>query len=387
MWEHDSFDEVIERRKTDSIKWTSFDNDVAPMWVADMDFRSPPPVIDALCRRAQHGVFGYPGEPPELRDIVVERIQRLYGWTIDPDALLFLPNVAVGFNLAAQAVLQPGDSVLIQPPVYFPILAVPKNARAQGLFSPLVPQTNGRYAIDLEDFEAVITDRTRMFILCNPHNPVGRAFTRAELEQLAAICLRHDLTICSDEIHADFIFDGRRHIPIASLSREVEARTITLFAPSKTFNVAGLHCAVAVVPDKALRERVVLSKRGLVSSVGIMGFAGALAAYRDGSDWFEHLLPYLQDNRDLVLSALDRGHPRIPVTPIEATYLAWLDCRALEIPGDPYEFLLREARVATVPGAIFGPEGEGYVRLNFGCPRPLLQDGLDRIRRAVGRFL
>jgi cystathionine beta-lyase len=381
-----SLDELVCRRESDSIKWSYYDEDVLPMWVADMDFPSPEPVIAALRRRVEHGVFGYPAEPPELRLLMVDRLQRLYGWSVSPDALVFLPNVAVGFNLACRAAAAPGDGVLIQPPIYFPILSVPENARLTANLARLARSEDGRYAIDFDAIEATITDRTRVFILCNPHNPVGRVYTRGELERMADICLRHDIVICSDEIHADFTFDGRPHVPIASIGEEVERRTITLISPTKSFNLAGIQCAVAVIPDRELRKRYVASKRGLVPSVGAFGYTAALAAYQHGEEWLGELVDYLQANRDELIAFVDRELHGMTVSPVEGTYLAWLNCRGLNLQEIPSAFFLREARVALFDGTLFGSGGGGFVRLNFGCARATLKQGLERILSAVKRL-
>jgi len=376
-----SFDRVVDRRGTDSIKWEYFGSDVLPMWVADMDFPSPPAVIDALRERTDHALFGYPSEPPELRGLFVERLERLYGWRVSEESLLFLPNVVVGFNLACQAVAAPGERVLYQTPIYFPILRVPGNAGLEETTSELVRTASGRYEIDFDDFERA-AEGARVFVLCNPHNPVGRVFTAGELERMAEICARHDVVICSDEIHADFVYDGRRHVPIASLAREIEERSVTLFAPNKTYNVAGVPCAIAVIPNSDLRERVLAAKRGLVPHVGIMSYVAALAAYRHGDAWLAELIAYLEENRDTVARFVTEELAGIALTPIEGTYLAWLDCREA-VSENPHRFFLREGRIALNDGATFGPGGEGFVRLNFACPRSTLLDGLRRMRNAL----
>jgi cystathionine beta-lyase len=379
------FDEIIGRRGTDSIKWNLYDEDVLPLWIADMDFLTAPAVRDALRERVDHGIFGYVVEPVELREILVERLRRLYAWKVEPEAFLFLPSVVCGFNLVHQSVTKRGDGVLLQPPVYFPIRIAPKNSRATAQPVPLVRRGDGRHEIDFDALEAAVTKKSRMFMLCNPHNPVGRSYSEQELAELGDLCVRHRLTICSDEIHGDFVYDGARHVPIASLSPEIEAQTVTLIAPSKSFNIAGLHSAVAIIPNKELRERVVQAKRGLVPSVSILGYVGMLAAYRDGEEWFAELFAYVEKNRNFVHEFIKAEMPEIQVGPIEATYLAWLDCRGANLPGDPYEFFLREARVATNPGPIFGPQGEGFIRLNFACPRAMLAEGLTRMRDALRR--
>jgi len=378
-----SFDRTIDRRASDSTKWNLYDSDVLPMWVADMDFAAPQPVIDALRKRVQHGVYGYGQESEALRQVIVDRVARLYNWTIQLKDVLFLPNVAVSFNLASHATTSPGDEVLIQPPIYFPILRVPENVGIRGDLCPLVREESGRYSIDFEAFEAAISEQTQLFILCNPHNPVGRVYSRKELERMAEICLRHDVVICSDEIHADFIYSGNTHVPIASLSPEVAQSTITILSSNKTFNLAGISCAVAIVPNEAIRERMIASQRGLVPHIGIMGFAASLAAYEHGDAWLQELIPYLEGNRDLIDRYVEEKLPGIVATPIEGTFLAWLDCRDLDLGESPGEFFLREARVAMNDGAMFGEGGETFVRFNFGCPRATVIEGLERIKQAI----
>ncbi len=379
------FDQIVNRRGTDSIKWSLYDKDVLPLWIADMDFLTAPAVREALRERVEHGVYGYVTEPAELREILAERLQRLYAWTVPLESFVFLPSVVCGFNLVHQAVTKRGDGVLLQPPVYFPIRIAPRNSRATAQPVPLARTSDGRYEVDLDAVEAAVTKKTKMFMLCNPHNPVGRNFSEQELLAIGDLCVRHRLTICSDEIHGDFVYDGARHVPIGSLSPEIEAQTVTLIAPSKSFNIAGLHSAVAIIPNKQLREKVILAKRGLVPSVSIFGYVGMLAAYRDGEQWFSDLFAYVEKNRDVVRDAVSREMPGVTCGPIEATYLAWLDCRQAGLPGDPYDFFLQEARVAVNPGPIFGVQGEGFVRLNFACPRSTLVEGLARMRDALRR--
>lgn len=375
------FDRVVERRGTDSIKWSLFEPDVLPMWVADMDFPSPEPIIEALRERASHGVFGYAAEPEELRELVLERLARLYDWRVKPESLMFLPNVCVGFNLVCQALARPGNGLLIQPPVYFPILRIPENALLKSRFSRLVRVSDGRYEIDFESFEQE-AKRSRVFVLCNPHNPVARVFRRDELQRMAEICVRHDVIVCSDEIHADFLYDGRQHVPIASIDREIERRSVTLLAPNKTYNVAGIPCAIAVVPNEDHRRALENASRGLIPHVGVMGFTAAVAAYSHGEPWLAELIPYLEENRDAIADFVAEKLPGVRLSPIEGTYLAWLDCRDA-VSEEPHQFFLREGRIAVNAGSMFGPGGEGFVRLNFACPRSTLMDGLERMRRAL----
>jgi cystathionine beta-lyase len=353
------------------------------MWVADMDFRSPEPVIDALHERVEHGVFGYGAAPHQLREVIVDRLQRLYGWQVSPQDLIFLPGVVTGFNLVCHAVASPGEGVLIQTPVYYPILDAPGAAGLTNDEMELTRRSNGSYEIDFDVFQETITNRTRVFILCNPHNPVGRVFRRDELERMAEICLRHRIVICSDEIHGDILFDDIQHLPIASLAPEIAQQAVTLMAPSKTFNIAGLKCSVAIVQNPTLREKLETTRAGLVSGVNILGYAAALAAYRDGQPWLDRVLPYLQANRDLVLRYVETELPGVTMTTPEGTYLAWLSCHEASIPGNPHQFFLEQARVAMNDGAVFGRGGEGFVRLNFGCPRATLVEALDRMKAAL----
>ncbi len=379
------FQQLVDRRGTESIKWNRYEEDVLPMWVADMDFLCPPQVIDALRRRVDHGIFGYPTEPPRLRKVIVDRLQRRFHWTIQPEWITYLPNVYVGFHLAAHAVTRPQEAVLLTPPIYHPILSVPKNVNLLGRLVPMERSDDGTYALPYTLLEQSIDPRTKLFILCNPHNPIGKVYTKHELERLAEICLRHDLIICSDEIHADFVYDGHRHVPFASLSPEVADRTITLMSPVKTFNIAGIPFAFAVIPNATLRKQYESSGMGLVTHPSVMGFVAALAAFEHTDEWVDELLRVLQANRDQALSFMRDRIPGVSMTPMHGTYLAWLDCREAGIDGSPYEFLLEKARVATVDGALFGTGGEGFVRVNLACPQTRLLDALERIRVAVER--
>ena len=386
MSEQSLFDRIIDRRASESAKWHVYGEDVLPLWVADMDFASPQPVIDALRDRIDHGVFGYPMEPDGLRETVCAWIESEYDWSVPCDSIVFLPNVVVSFNLATRALTQPGDGLLIQTPVYFPILHVPGNASLEEQLAPLAKQADGRFEIDFDGFEQAITDRTRLFMLCNPHNPVGRVYRRDELERMAEICVKHDVAICSDEIHADFVFNGHRHTPIASLSPEIAQNSVTLLAPNKTFNVAGISCAVAVVPNPEIRKKMDEARRGLIPHVSILGYTATLAAYQHGKPWLTGLIGYLEATRDFAADFVARELPGLRFTPIEGTYLAWLDTAGSGISGNPQEFFLKEAHVALNDGAVFGTGGEGFVRLNLGCPRATLVEALERMSEAMKRL-
>jgi cysteine-S-conjugate beta-lyase len=378
------FDTVVDRRRSDSNKWRKYPPDVLPLWVADMDFPSPPAVVDALRERVAHGFFGYLTEHPELPEVVAERVAKRYGWRVGPEAVVLLPGVNVGNNFACSALAERGEGVLLQTPAYPPILRAAGNLGRVRQEQVLARGPGGRSVVDLDAFAAAITPRTRVFMLCNPHNPVGRVYGRAELEGLAAACLARDLWIVADEIHCDLLLDGRQHVPMASLSPEVEQRTVTFMAPSKTFNLPGLKCAVAIVPNPALRERLTTTMGDLMSKPNVLGHTAAVAAYRDGDAWLDALLRYLAANRDHLVDYVRTRLPGITMAAPEGTYLAWLDCRQAAIPGgDPCTFFLERARVALNDGALFGSGGQGFVRLNFGCPRSLLTEGLERMRKAL----
>lgn len=377
------FDHVHDRRRSESIKWNHFSSDVLPMWVADMDFQSPMAVIEALKARADHGVFGYPVVPDELNEVIVARLDEKYRWQVSPDDLIFLPGVISGFNLAARALAEPGAGLLIQPPVYMPFLDVAENNGMVQQEAQLCLKPDGKYEIDLDEFRAAITRNTRMFLLCNPHNPVGRVFTPAELTAMAEACLRNGVVICSDEIHCDLVYSSYRHTPIAALDPEIAANTITLMAPSKTFNIPGLKCAFAVIQNPDLRRKFQKARRGLVGDVNIMGLQAALAAYRHGEEWLRELMAYLESNRDYLFDIVQRELPGVRMVKPEGTYLAWLDCRTAGIGQDPCGFFLDRARVGLNDGVKFGSGGEGFVRLNFGCPRSILEEGLSRMRNAL----
>ncbi len=380
--DHD-FDRVVDRRGIDSKKWHKYGDQVLPMWVADMDFLSPEPVRLAISQRVDRGIYGYGVQPPELAELIVQRLWRLYSWRVSPEEVVFVSGVVPALNLACRALTDPGDGLLLQTPVYQRILALPRHTQRACHAMQLTRQADGRYVIDFEAFEAAISEQTRIFVLCNPHNPVGRVFRRQELERMAEICLSHNIIICSDEIHCDLLFHGQEHLPIASLDPEIAKATITFMAPTKTFNLAGLHCGFVVISNDDLRQKFEIARQDLVRDPGIIGFVAALAAYRDGQPWLDKLLHYLQGNRDFLQLYVDEHLPGIHITQPEATYLAWLDCRQAGIPERPFEFFLRRAEVALSDGAQYGEGGDEFLRLNFGCPRSVLAEALDRMSRAL----
>ena len=373
------FDTVIDRSGTDSEKWSRYrGRDIIPLWVADMDFRSPPAVIDALHERVSHGIFGYTHPPGELIDAVIAHLSRDFGWEVAEEWLVWLPGLVCGLNVLSRAIGDVDDEVLTFTPIYPPFLSAPLLSRRSLVKVPLVLQ-GSRWMIDLEALERAITPRTKLLLLCNPHNPVGRAWSRTELEELAEVAVRHDLVIGSDDIHAGLILNPeQRHLPIAALSPDTARRTITLLAPSKTYNIPGLGCSFAVIPDAALRRVFRQARAGIVPHVNTLGYTAALAAYRDGEAWRRALLAYLRGNRDLVMDAVERI-PGLTMTPVEATYLAWIDARqsGIKQPGRFFE----SAGVGLSDGTDF--DGAGFVRLNFGCPRSLLSEALRRMAAAL----
>ena len=378
------FDTVIDRRSTDSSKWSRFDPDVIPMPVADMDFPIAPPILDALRTRLEHPFLGYGAITEEIQAVIADRLHRRHGWVVAPEAILPIPGVIPGFNMTLRGFTSPGDSIVLQTPAYPPILKANENHGLDRHEALLVADADGRYEVDWPSFEAAFDASTKAFILCNPHNPVGRMFTPDELLRMAEVSLRNSALIVSDEIHCDVALAANVHTPVASLSLEIEARTITFMAPSKTFNLAGMKASVAIIPNEELRAQFEASRGGMVGAINILGAHAMLAAYRDCDPWLEELTAYLTANRDYLASFVAERLPGITMSPLEGTYLAWLDCNALEFPdNDAFNWFLENARVGLGEGVNFGERGEGFVRLNFGCPRPLLEEALERMATAL----
>ncbi len=382
-------DRLIERRNTGCMKWDKYGAGVLPMWVADMDFRSPEPVIQALHERVEHGVFGYATPTAELTNEICERMERLYNWQVTPEQIVYSPGVVSAFNVACRAFATPGEGVLVQTPVYPPFLTAPANHSLVLQTAELTYVQRGQstftYVIDYDVFEAAITPQTRLFILCHPHNPTGVEYTRDELVRLADTCLRHDLVVVSDEIHCDLMLDGAHHVPAAMLAPELADRCITLMAPSKTFNIPGLGFSFAVIPNAELRRQMAKAGEGIVPHMNVMGLSAALAAYREAGEWLAAVLRYLTSNRDFLARYVAEHLSDLRTTIPDATYLAWLDCRVAGIEGNPFKFFLDKARVALNDGPAFGPGGEGFVRLNFGCPRTQLTEALERMEAALSK--
>ena len=375
------FDHPPERRGTDSQKWQKYaGRDVLPMWVADMDFRAPPAVIEALQRRVADGVYGYARPVPSQVAAVVETLSQLHGWTIDPEWIVWLPGLVVGLNVTATAAAGPGEEILCLTPVYPPFMSAPRNVGRVPVTVPLAYATASRtWEIDWDALERAVTPRTRAFFLCNPHNPVARVFRRDELEKLAEFCVRHRLVLCSDEIHCDLILEpGLRHIPTGTLGGAIAQQTITLIAPSKTYNIPGLGTALAIIPNPDLRRRFVHATQGIVAEVNVLGFTACEAAFRHCEPWRQALLERLRRNRDLVLRAVADTMPGARIeAPIEATYLAWINVADLGL-KDPIAHFEAHG-VGLSEGRFFGAAPGSHVRLNFGCPESTLREGLRRL--------
>ena len=370
------FDRLVDRSESDSLKWGKYaGRDVLPLWVADMDFVAPPAVLAALRQRLEHGVLGYGKPSAALSDTVCRYLATQYGWVVAPDWLVWLPGLVPGLNVACRAI--EGD-VMTATPIYPPFLSAPRFSGRALVTTPLKLE-EGEWRMDLAAMEAAITPQTRLDLFCHPHNPVGRAWRQDELQAFADFCVRHDLIVCSDEIHCDLILDAeRRHVPLGAFSPAMAERTITLMAPSKTFNIPGLACAFAVIPDAALRRRFTAELRGIMPDVNILGFAAAAAAFSDCEDWHRAMTAILRRNRDKVEAAV-AAMPPPTMSHVEATYLAWIDARGLNV-DNPASFF-EAAGIGLSPGADFG--APGWVRLNFACPAPILDEALRRMKVAI----
>jgi cystathionine beta-lyase len=375
-----NFDEVINRKNTDSFKWDFFQDPegTIPMPVADMDFRSPEPILEALRDVTEHGVFGYSIVPEELRDILQARLERLYGWKTEKEWQVWIPGLVPAITATCRAIGEIGEAVITSIPVYHPFHLAPGYVGKKLQTFPLIEVEN-RWTFDFDALEKAITEDTKLFMLCNPYNPAGTVFTKEELEKLAAICQKHNIVICSDEIHCDLILDeNKKHIPIASLSQVTEDMTITLLAPSKTFNIAGLGCSVAIIPNPELRQKFNAAKDGFFPPLPRHSMVAAMAAYRDCEDWRLQLIDYLKANHDYMYQELN-GYKGLKLLPLEATYLGWIDARETGIENIQERILA--AGVRLMNGKTF--MGEGFLRLNFACSKSVLEEAVERIKIAL----
>ena len=376
------FDKQIDRRNTDSHKWHEYPPEILPMWISDMDFMSPKPVVDALQERIQHGVFGYPLHPPkELCGLIIDKMDRNFGWKIKEEDFLFFPGTHDSFKLACRLIGKPGDDVLMHTPLYPPLLWAPEVVEKKCLTSALVQDQNGKYGYDFDNFQEVITPNTSLYILCNPHNPVGRVYTKPELEKISEICLKNNIVICSDDVHSELLFPGSYYTPIASIDQEIAERTITLIAPSKAYNIAGLKLSIAIVQNRKMWNLIRSQLDNYPASA--LGIVAGTAAYRDGGNWLSQMLIYIDENRQFLYKFVKEKLPGIKMSMPEGTYLAWLDCRDLNLSPSPFHYFLNKAKVALGNGESFGVGGEGFVRLNFACSRNLLNECLERMKNSI----
>ncbi|MGJ3241106.1 MAG: MalY/PatB family protein [Anaerolineae bacterium] len=397
------FDTLHDRQDTSSIKWSFRMNDAGqivplkpddiPLWVAEMEFPNPPEIREALKRRIDHGFFGYTASPEPLKQAVVERVKRLYDWDIQPEWVLFNPGMVMFLSVITRALTQPGSGVLMNTPVYGPFLSRPPQFQRFAQKVPLVRVEDDahtfHYEVDFDSFEQAITSQTEMYYLCNPHNPLGKSFRRDELERLAEICLKHDVLIVSDDIHCDLMLGGTPHTPISTLSPEVEKNSIFMMAGTKTFNMAGIACSVAIIPDDAHRQKVAEVSWGSGYHVDTLAYEALLAGYQECGEWLRQTNQKLTENRDLVVNFVCEHLPMVKTTVPDATYMNWMDFSAITLPeqyGSVTEFLAQEAGVIFSPGSFFGDNLNDYVRMNFACPQHVLEDALSRIKDTVERF-
>jgi cystathionine beta-lyase len=373
------FDEPLERRGTYSIKW-DLKPDLLPFWIADMDFPAPPPVSRTIRERADHPVYGYTMMPSGARDAFTAWLERRHGYLVRETSLVYVPGVMAGVRLAIYALTRPGDGVVIQSPVYFPFFSCVEQLGRRLRVNRLL-ESELSYEMDLAGLEAIIADGASMLLLCSPHNPIGRVWTETELRSLAEICRRRGVIVVSDEIHADLIMPGQSFVPFGPIAEELGCRHIVLQSPSKSFNIAGLLSAFMIAPDRDVRAP--LSEGSVALSMNHPNLFSAIAmesAYRDCEDWLDHLLPYLSENFSFLCEYLAEHEPRIRVFRLEGTYLAWLDMREFGLSdGELKARLQRDAGLWLHEGEQFGPGGAGFQRLNFACPRSLLERGLERL--------
>jgi len=380
-----NFDEIVSRHGTNSIKWDSAPNgDVLPMWVADMDFKAAPPILEALQKRLSHGSFGYTQAPQLFYLAIITWWNKRHGLTLQQQWIIPISGAITGLTAAVKALTEIGDKIIIQPPVYNHFYITINNAGCEAVENNLLLK-NGKYTIDFDDLEQKAADpKVKLLLLCNPHNPAGRVWKKDELLRLAAICGKHNVIILSDEIHSDLVYPGNRHIPLASIADLVSAESITIASPSKSFNLAGLQVGYLFTANTSFQTQIktVLMEQEseLLSPFAIEAL---IAAYDNGEEWLEALLVYLQCNYKYLQSFIAQHIPSIRVVPLEATYLVWLDCRAFQKSSDTLSQQLLEANLWVNPGTMYGKAGEGFLRINIACPLKQLQDGLDRIKSVL----
>lgn len=379
------FDKTIDRRATNSYKWDSAPEGVLPMWVADMDFRTAPAIIDALQKRVAHGIFGYTRVPDAYYDAVTSWFSRRHGWDIDREWIIYTSGVVPAVSAVIKAMTVPGDKVIVQTPVYNCFFSSIRNNGCEIVSNPL-RRTADTYEMDFDALERCAADpRAKVMLLCNPHNPAGRVWTPDELTRLGNICLRNGVTVVSDEIHCELVYQGVKYTPFASLSDAFLHRSVTCVSPSKAFNIAGLQIANIVAFDNDMRSRIDKAINiNEVCDVNPFGVAATIAAYNEGEEWLNQLVDYLHGNYEAMAEFCRRELPEFPITRLEGTYLVWMDCSSLGMPSDALEHaLLEDARLWLNAGTMYGAEGEGYMRWNIACPRSVMLDGLNRFLNFV----
>jgi cystathionine beta-lyase len=387
-----NFDEIIDRENTASYKYDLrkkiFRNaNVIPMWVADMDFRTPPFIMEALQKRLEHEILGYTFISPSFYESAVAWNLSRHNWPIQPGWISFSPGVVPALNLLVLTFTSPGDSIIVQPPVYFPFFTAVENHGRNLVFNPLRFEGNS-YTMDLDDLEAKIDPKTRMLILCSPHNPTGNVWSPDILHKVGEICLKNNVLLVSDEIHADLIYKGYRHVPASAISPEIASNTITCMSPSKTFNLAGLSTSYLVIPDKKRRAQYERTLEHIhVGAGNIFGFVAMEAAYKFGHEWLDQLMDYLEGNLRLLQDFIFHHIPRIKIIRPQATYLIWLDCRDLGMsPAELKSFMINKAGLGLNEGMQFGKEGEGFQRINIACPRSVLHEALLKLQAAIDKY-
>lgn len=380
------FDEIISRRNSNSYKWDAvMEEGVLPMWVADMDFRTAPAVVEVLRKRMEHGIFGYTKVPPVYYDAIINWFTRRHGWQIDRDWIIYTSGVVPALSAIIKALTVPGDRVLVQTPVYNCFFSSIRNNGCEIVANPLV-YTNGTYRIDFDDLARKATDpKVKLLLLCNPHNPVGRVWTRAELMCIGEICLRNDVLVVADEIHCELVYSGHTYIPFASISDDFRARSVTCTSPSKAFNLAGLQIANIFAADESVRVKIDKAiNLNEVCDVNPFGVEALVAAYNDGEEWLEELKCYLSDNYLYMRTFFNKYLPQFPVVKLEGTYLVWVDCSVLNRSSKEIaEILLKAEKLWINEGSMYGEAGEGFIRINIACPRQILIDGLNRLKRGL----
>lgn len=379
------FDKTIDRRATNSYKWDSAPEGVLPMWVADMDFRTAPAIIDALQKRVAHGIFGYTRVPDAYYDAVTSWFSRRHGWDIDREWIIYTSGVVPAVSAVIKALTVPGDKVIVQTPVYNCFFSSIRNNGCEIVSNPL-RRTADTYKMDFDALERCAADpRTKVMLLCNPHNPAGRVWTPDELTRLGNICLRNGVTVVADEIHCELVYQGFKYTPFASLSDAFLHRSVTCVSPSKAFNIAGLQIANIVAFDNDLRSRIDKAINiNEVCDVNPFGVAATIAAYNEGEEWLNQLVDYMHGNYEAMAEFCRRELPEFPITRLEGTYLVWMDCSSLGMSSDALEHaLLDDARLWLNAGTMYGAEGEGYMRWNIACPRSVMLDGLNRFLNFV----